>query len=674
MARAFVIRPFDKKKDSAGKEFDFEAIHATVIGPALKDARFAGSTTGEIIDAGNIREDMFSLILEADLVVCDITILNANVFYELGIRHALRRRRTLIIKHKGSADSPPFDLLTDRYLAYDLADAEAKTKLAQAIEATMQSDRATDSPIFSMLPDLPEADSSVTQVVPLDFRQEVNRARAVKSKGWLRLLAQDVRGRRFERPGLQLIARGQWDLKDYAGARQSLEEIRDVLPDNVEANLALANVYERLYREKEKPDPALLALSDQAIERVLAVRDVSSKDRVEALALQGRNQKTRWRLEFGELTSAEARRSAAMTESLRKCFDAYRAAFHTDLNHFWSGLAALQMGTIFLDLSEADDTWKSTFDDDGKADRYRQELVQDVAELRSVVAASIEAALSRLPNSDPNRIWAEVSKIDALFLTEQNDQRIVNRYRDTIPRDQFFVWDAARGQLKLFADLGVRGSRAEKVITEVDRKFVGAGQTGKPLHVVLFAGHRVDEPGRSQRRFPASEADRAKTLIRDALVKLSGEDVEFLGMASAAPGGDILFHEACEDLGIRSVPCLPMPADKYASHTFGAVDEWRSRFLNLLDRTRERKRDVLEMSDQEGLPRWLQGTSVNPWERGNRWVLQMGLAAGAKRITLLALWDGELTGDDLGGTAQMVDLARSAGVIDVKVIDTRQLL
>src|SRR5262249_32373183 len=103
MARAFVIRPFDKKKDSAGKEFDFEAIHAAVIGPARGEARLEGSTTGEIIDAGNIREDMFSLILEADLVVCDITILNANVFYELGIRHALRRRRTLLVKHKGSA-------------------------------------------------------------------------------------------------------------------------------------------------------------------------------------------------------------------------------------------------------------------------------------------------------------------------------------------------------------------------------------------------------------------------------------------------------------------------------------------------------------------------------------------------------------------------------------------
>jgi hypothetical protein len=332
------------------------------------------------------------------------------------------------------------------------------------------------------------------------------------------------------------------------------------------------------------------------------------------------------------------------------------------------------MGTVFLDLSEANETWKSTFDDDGKADRYRQELARDVTDLRTVVATSIDGALARLPEAHPDRIWAEVSKIDVLFLTEPSDQRVVNRYRDAIPRDKLFVWDSARGQLQLFADLGVRGGRAEKVIAEVDRKFVGAVRTGKPLHIVLFAGHRVDEPGRPQRRFPATEVDRAKTLIRDALVKLARDDVEFLGIASAAPGGDILFHEVCEELRIRSVPCLPMPADKYASHTFGAVDDWRSRFLNLLDRTRERKDEILELSDQEGLPRWLHGTPVNPWERGNRWVLQMGLAAAARWTTLLALWDGQPAGDDLGGTAQMVSLAQSTGVIDIKAIDTRQLL
>jgi hypothetical protein len=60
MARAFVIRPFDKKKDATGREFDFEAIHEQVIGPALEAAGLAGSTTGEVIDSGNIREDMCS--------------------------------------------------------------------------------------------------------------------------------------------------------------------------------------------------------------------------------------------------------------------------------------------------------------------------------------------------------------------------------------------------------------------------------------------------------------------------------------------------------------------------------------------------------------------------------------------------------------------------------------
>ena len=92
MTRVFVIRPFEMKKDSSGKVLDFERAHNELIDPALKATHLSGATTGEIVEAGNIREDMFSLILEADLVICDITIHNANVFYELGIRHALRKK------------------------------------------------------------------------------------------------------------------------------------------------------------------------------------------------------------------------------------------------------------------------------------------------------------------------------------------------------------------------------------------------------------------------------------------------------------------------------------------------------------------------------------------------------------------------------------------------------
>jgi hypothetical protein len=44
----------------------------------------------EIRRQGNIRLDMFQRLLTADLVIADISIQNANVYYELGVRHALR--------------------------------------------------------------------------------------------------------------------------------------------------------------------------------------------------------------------------------------------------------------------------------------------------------------------------------------------------------------------------------------------------------------------------------------------------------------------------------------------------------------------------------------------------------------------------------------------------------
>jgi hypothetical protein len=62
MARAFTIRPFNKKKDSKGNEIDFEDVHTKLIGPAIDAAGLGGGTTVEIIEAGNIREDMFELI------------------------------------------------------------------------------------------------------------------------------------------------------------------------------------------------------------------------------------------------------------------------------------------------------------------------------------------------------------------------------------------------------------------------------------------------------------------------------------------------------------------------------------------------------------------------------------------------------------------------------------
>ena len=64
---------------------------------------------------------MFQLLLLSDVVIADISIENPNAYYELGVRHALREKRTFLIRARGMANEVPFDIKTDRYLAYDPA-------------------------------------------------------------------------------------------------------------------------------------------------------------------------------------------------------------------------------------------------------------------------------------------------------------------------------------------------------------------------------------------------------------------------------------------------------------------------------------------------------------------------------------------------------------------------
>jgi len=147
--RAFIVRPFGVKND-----IDFDEVEAKLIDPALTRLGVTGRTTGEVISQGNIREDMFQLLLTADLVVADLSIHNANVFYELGVRHALRDRYTFLLR--SASDKFPFDLQTDRYFTYRKeAPGESVEALYRALRATLDADKP-NSPVFALLPKMEE--------------------------------------------------------------------------------------------------------------------------------------------------------------------------------------------------------------------------------------------------------------------------------------------------------------------------------------------------------------------------------------------------------------------------------------------------------------------------------------------------------------------------------------
>jgi hypothetical protein len=673
--RAFVIRPFEKKKDCAGNEFDFERVHQELIAKALQAVGLGGGTTGEIVEAGNVREDMFALIVEADLVVCDITVHNANVFYELGIRNALRKKNCILIRGTDSADAIPFDLLTDRYLKYPAkAPAGALSALIEMIQATLASDRETDSPVFKMLPGLADVDPATVQVVPADYMEEVQRASAAQSAGWLRLLASEVSGMRFQWPALRLVAQAQMKVGDYRGALATMESLRQNNPQDITADVGLANIYERLYRASQQPGPSrpeLLEQSNQAIARVLSNRKATARERAEARGLEGRNLKTLWRLQWEHLPSLAERRQKAAKRILRESYEAYREAYLFDLNYYWPGLAALQQGTVMLELAK-EDSWGNSFQDEEEAGQWLRKLQRQLEPLRHSIAQAFEGCDAKLPKNDKERVWLNISRADLMFLSSAIEMsRVVEAYDSAVPLNDLFAWDAAKGQLQLYQNIGFRADAANAVIRQVDARF-GSKVKEDELQVVIFAGHQVDEAGRATPRFPASRETQARDLIHEQLAKLAKQAERPRVLASAAPGADIICHEVCAELGIESIVCLPMPNDDFSRNLFpGDLDAWRTRFLELV----RRRIPIVNLSGEPGLPRWLLSSSgVNPWERGNRWVLEMARASSERPAKLIALWDGKLNSDKPGGTGHMVRIAREAGSVDVLVIDANQLV
>jgi hypothetical protein len=205
------------------------------------------------------------------------------------------------------------------------------------------------------------------------------------------------------------------------------------------------------------------------------------------------------------------------------------------------------------------------------------------------------------------------------------------------------------------------------------RGLQGAGPDEKDA-----APHRLHRPRHRRagepRRFPGAAEPRARALIQQhlgALLTAAAETEELTLLASGAPGADILAHEVARELGLAQRLCLPMPADDVSCIAFDGVDPWHTRFLAIADELRDGK--TLQMADHAELPRWLKGRNIDVWGRGNRWVLKLAETWGARRVTVLALWDCEDSGRD-GGTAQMVRLARGVGSFNFRHIDSRELL
>src|SRR5215468_4355531 len=106
----FVVMGFGKKTDfETGRVLDLDQSYLALIKPAVEAAGLRCIRADEIVHSGLIDVPMYEQLLNANVVVADLSTSNKNAFYELGVRHALRPYTTVVIAEDG-IKTFPFDL------------------------------------------------------------------------------------------------------------------------------------------------------------------------------------------------------------------------------------------------------------------------------------------------------------------------------------------------------------------------------------------------------------------------------------------------------------------------------------------------------------------------------------------------------------------------------------
>jgi hypothetical protein len=679
-SRAFIVRPF-----STQEGIDFDRVERELLAPALVACGIEGRTTGEITRQGNIREDMFRLLVVSDLVIADVSIHNANVFYELGIRHGLCEQHTLLIRAKASKDKYPFDLQTDRYFLYDATNPGAdRDAFIRALRSTLAA-TAKDSPVFQLLPKLKPHDRYALMVVPWDFQEDVARAQIARRRGDLRLFAEEVQGFEWGSGGLRVIGEAQFQISAFAGAKETYEALRRTNPDDFQANYRLGTIYQKLAGAAIGADAKLdcITNSEQAIRRALQRTEIVDADespsaaaqrrsnRAEGQSLLGSNAKTRWLEDWAHLPQDARRAKALQSPHLGNAIKFYLDGFTEDLGSYYAGINALAMLRVQVELARTlPAVWAESFDDDEKAEADLKERERRIAR----IAAALELALGVDGGAGGKRdIWKDITRADLLFLTLDKPQRVANAYRQALVGARPFEIDTARRNVLLFRDLDLSPPKVAAALAEMQP---ATPEKQMPLaRVVLFTGHMMDAPDRpkDKARFPPTAEAEAKAramieqAVRDEMATGGGVS---LGIAGGACGSDILFHEVCESLAISTSLLLALPVDMFQVESVNrGGPKWVERYRRLVERVTPRV-----LADSKELPRWLADKpGYDVWQRNNLWMMFNALAEGARNLTLIALYNRERDPDGPGGTAHLVAEAAKRGFKTVE-LEARRLL
>jgi tetratricopeptide (TPR) repeat protein len=183
----FVLMPFGRKADETGRTIDFDAIYRDIIAKAIGAADMEPVRADEEQVGGTIHKPMFERLLLCDFAVADLTGANPNVYYELGIRHAIKPRTTALLVCEGVRR--PFDVAPLRTWTYQVdadgnpIDAENKAREIGELLRSIAHHGGNDSPVFELVDfvELPRMSAVAREKTDI-FRKHVADSKALKAE------------------------------------------------------------------------------------------------------------------------------------------------------------------------------------------------------------------------------------------------------------------------------------------------------------------------------------------------------------------------------------------------------------------------------------------------------------------------------------------------------------
>jgi len=154
----YVSMAFGVKPDpTSARPVDYDRVYRELILPAVQQAGLT-STRADDFAGTLILKDIAKAVITADVMLADVSNGNANVMYELGIRHALCRGATVLL----TSTRLPFNIAQTHALKYDLAVdggpepgrlAPTIAQLANVLRRKAE-ETVNDSPLYEYFPSL----------------------------------------------------------------------------------------------------------------------------------------------------------------------------------------------------------------------------------------------------------------------------------------------------------------------------------------------------------------------------------------------------------------------------------------------------------------------------------------------------------------------------------------